>query len=132
LIIGGGVIRATPQRRRHRLTVGVAQLIKGQRERGCRLLAGWGGPERRMNCYRGGRHAHLESRSRPCHPRRPARDDDGKGGPLYDTILAQDGKLFAAFNTCDMNTLGTMVADDLQFFHDQDGLSVGAMPSCGR
>jgi hypothetical protein len=51
--------------------------------------------------------------------------DDGKGGPLYDTILAQDGKLFAAFNTCDMSTLGTMVADDLQFFHDQDGLSVG-------
>ena len=51
--------------------------------------------------------------------------DAGKSGPLYDTILAQDEKLFTAFNTCDKDTLGVMVAGDLQFFHDQDGLSIG-------
>jgi hypothetical protein len=51
--------------------------------------------------------------------------DDGRSGPLYDTIIVQDGKLFAAFNTCDMRTLRAMVADDLQFFHDHDGLTVG-------
>jgi len=33
--------------------------------------------------------------------------------------------MFAAFNTCDNETLGVMVASDLQFFHDQDGLSIG-------
>jgi hypothetical protein len=51
--------------------------------------------------------------------------DDGKGGALYDVVLAQDQQLFAAFNTCDLKTLDAMVADDLQFFHDHDGLSVG-------
>lgn len=51
-----------------------------------------------------------------------------KSGALYDTVLAQDQRLFGAFNTCDLKTLGEMVTDDLQFFHDQDGLSVGRAP----
>jgi ketosteroid isomerase-like protein len=51
--------------------------------------------------------------------------DDGKSGALFDTIIAQDSALFAAFNTCDVTTLAEMVSDDLQFFHDHDGLSVG-------
>src|SRR5512140_788515 len=50
---------------------------------------------------------------------------DGKSGALYDTIIAQDAALFAAFNTCDVTTLADLVSDDLQFFHDHDGLSVG-------
>jgi hypothetical protein len=51
--------------------------------------------------------------------------DDGKTGALYDTIIAQDTSLFTAFNTCDLTTLADMVSDNLQFFHDHDGLSVG-------
>lgn len=51
--------------------------------------------------------------------------DDGKSGPLYDTIVAQDAKLFTAFNTCDLATLRDVVSADLQFFHDQGGLDVG-------
>jgi len=51
--------------------------------------------------------------------------DDGKSGALYDTIIAQDTALFTAFNTCDVNTLADMVSDNLQFFHDHDGVSVG-------
>ena len=51
--------------------------------------------------------------------------DDGKSGALFDTVIAQDSALFAAFNTCDMTTLADMVSDNLQFFHDHDGLSVG-------
>jgi hypothetical protein len=50
---------------------------------------------------------------------------DGKSGALYDTVIAQDTALFAAFNTCDLNSLAAMVSDDLHFFHDHDGLSVG-------
>lgn len=48
--------------------------------------------------------------------------------PLFKTILAQDAKLFDAFNHCDLTTLGAMVSDDLEFYHDQTGLSVGKAP----
>src|SRR5689334_1488418 len=58
-------------------------------------------------------------------PLTPIAGDDGKSGALYDTIIAQDTALFTAFNTCDMNTLVDMVSDNLQFFHDRDGFSIG-------
>ncbi len=45
--------------------------------------------------------------------------------PLFKTILSLDTKLFAAYNRCDLTTLGAMVSDDLEFYHDQTGLSVG-------
>src|SRR2546430_8492183 len=37
-------------------------------------------------------------------------------------------KLFDAYNHCDLTTLGAMVSDDLEFYHDQTGLSVGKGP----
>ena len=45
--------------------------------------------------------------------------------PLFQTVSALDTKLFDAYNHCDLNTLGAMVADDLEFYHDKTGLSVG-------
>ena len=45
--------------------------------------------------------------------------------PLFLTIKALDAKLFSAYNQCDLTTLGDMVSDDLEFYHDQTGLSVG-------
>jgi ketosteroid isomerase-like protein len=48
--------------------------------------------------------------------------------PLFKTIQALDTKLFDAYNHCDLNTLGAMVSDDLEFYHDQTGLSVGKAP----
>ncbi len=45
--------------------------------------------------------------------------------PLFTTILSLDTKLFDAYNHCDLATLGAMVSDDLEFYHDQTGLSVG-------
>ena len=45
--------------------------------------------------------------------------------PLYKTILSLDTQLFDAYNHCDLATLGAMVSDDLEFYHDQTGLSVG-------
>jgi len=47
---------------------------------------------------------------------------------LYKTVLALDAKLFDAYNHCDLVTLGSMVSDDLEFYHDQTGLSVGKGP----
>lgn len=44
---------------------------------------------------------------------------------LFKTIQSLDTKLFDAYNHCDLTTLGAMVADDLEFYHDQTGLSVG-------
>ena len=47
---------------------------------------------------------------------------------LTRTVTALDTKLFDAYNRCDLTTLGTMVSDDLEFYHDQTGLTVGKTP----
>lgn len=48
--------------------------------------------------------------------------------PLFETIKSLDAKLFNAYNNCDLAVLGSMVSDDLEFYHDQTGLSVGKAP----
>ena len=45
--------------------------------------------------------------------------------PLYQTISGLDTTLFDAYNHCDLAKMGSMVAEDLEFYHDQTGLSVG-------
>lgn len=47
---------------------------------------------------------------------------------LFVTIKSLDAKLFNAVNNCDLSILGSMVSDDLEFYHDQTGLSVGKAP----
>ena len=47
---------------------------------------------------------------------------------LFKTIHGLDAKLFDAYNHCDLATLGAMVSDDLEFYHDQTGLAVGKAP----
>jgi hypothetical protein len=49
-------------------------------------------------------------------------------GTLFTTVQSLDTQLFDAYNHCDLSTLGTMVADDLEFYHDKTGLSVGKAP----
>jgi uncharacterized protein DUF4440 len=44
---------------------------------------------------------------------------------LTRTITALDKQLFDAYNTCDIEKLGTLVTDDLEFYHDKTGLAVG-------
>jgi len=44
---------------------------------------------------------------------------------LTQTVRALDAKLFDAYNHCNLETLGSMVSDDLEFYHDQTGLMVG-------
>jgi hypothetical protein len=50
---------------------------------------------------------------------------DAKSGPLFDAIAAQDKRLFDAYNGCDLKALADIVSDDLEFYHDQTGLSRG-------
>jgi hypothetical protein len=52
----------------------------------------------------------------------------GQPDPLLKTIQSLDTKLFDAYNHCDLSTLGAMVSDDLEFYHDQTGLAVGKAP----
>src|SRR5260370_36539988 len=51
-----------------------------------------------------------------------------KPDPLFTTITSLDAKPFDAYNQCDLTTLGAMVSDVLEFYHDQTGLSVGKPP----
>jgi hypothetical protein len=45
--------------------------------------------------------------------------------PLIRTIQSLDAKLFDAYNHCDLEKFGSLLADDLEFYHDKSGLSVG-------
>ena len=44
---------------------------------------------------------------------------------LARTVAALDTRLFEAYNHCDLDTLGAIVAEDLEFYHDKTGLSRG-------
>ena len=45
--------------------------------------------------------------------------------PLFQQISSLDTALFDAYNHCDIEKLGSMVSEDLEFYHDKTGLSVG-------
>jgi hypothetical protein len=43
--------------------------------------------------------------------------------PLFQTIQSLDTQLFDAYNHCDLEKFGSLLADDLEFYHDVGGLS---------
>lgn len=45
---------------------------------------------------------------------------------LFNTISGMDAGLFDAYNRCDLEKFRSYLADDLEFYHDQGGLAVGA------
>jgi hypothetical protein len=51
-----------------------------------------------------------------------------QSGALFAKIQSLDTQLFDAYNHCDLKTLGAMVSNDLEFYHDQTGLSTGKEP----
>jgi len=44
---------------------------------------------------------------------------------LTQAIAELDKQLFDANNTCNLDKMGSMVSDDLEFYHDKTGLAVG-------
>lgn len=44
---------------------------------------------------------------------------------LFETIRALDTQLFDAYNHCDLDKFGSLLADDLEFYHDKTGLMRG-------
>jgi Domain of unknown function (DUF4440) len=55
----------------------------------------------------------------------PALGDIKSQEELTKAITTLDKELFDAYNTCDLAKLGTLVVDDLEFYHDKTGLAVG-------
>ena len=45
--------------------------------------------------------------------------------PLYKTVAGLDTELFDAYNNCRLDKLGSLVSEDLEFYHDKTGLAVG-------
>ncbi len=44
---------------------------------------------------------------------------------LVKTVTGLDAALFDAYNRCDLDKFGALLADDLEFYHDQTGLAIG-------
>ena len=44
---------------------------------------------------------------------------------LYNTIARLDTAVFDAYNQCQLDKLGSYFTEDLEFYHDQTGLSLG-------
>jgi ketosteroid isomerase-like protein len=44
---------------------------------------------------------------------------------LDKAITALDTKLFDAYNHCDLKTFDSLLADDVEFYHDQGGMTLG-------
>src|SRR6202162_3339253 len=45
---------------------------------------------------------------------------------LFKTVSELDTALFDAYNKCDLEKFASLLADDLEFYHDETGLSRGA------
>lgn len=61
----------------------------------------------------------LFSSSAICQPNRPS----NSGEELYKEIARMDSVLFDAFNNQDLDAIRHLFAEDLEFYHDKDGLS---------
>lgn len=49
----------------------------------------------------------------------PGRDE------LFRTIKAQDAALFDAYNNCELEKFANFFVDDIEFYHDQGGVTLG-------
>ncbi|HWW97435.1 MAG TPA: nuclear transport factor 2 family protein [Edaphobacter sp.] len=58
----------------------------------------------------------------------PSLDSMKSQEELTQAITALDKQLFDAYNTCNIERLGTFFTDDLEFYHDKTGLAVGKQP----
>ncbi len=44
---------------------------------------------------------------------------------LFRTIASLDGALFDSYNRCDLEKFGAFFIDDVEFYHDQGGMTLG-------
>ncbi len=53
----------------------------------------------------------------------PSKTDITEPTDLYTTIVELDRMFFEAYNTCDLETQAKLISEDLEFYHDQGGLT---------
>ena len=53
-----------------------------------------------------------------------SKNDSTATKELYDQIASLDAALFEAYNTCDLDKLGTFFTEDLEFYHEKGGLTL--------
>jgi hypothetical protein len=52
--------------------------------------------------------------------------EDAKQMQRFETLAALDAQMFDTYNKCDLQKNRAFFADDLEFYHDQGGLTTGA------
>ena len=55
----------------------------------------------------------------------PALEEIGNQAELNKAITELDRQLFAAYNHCDLKKFDSLLADDVEFYHDQGGVTLG-------
>ena len=55
----------------------------------------------------------------------PALEDIKNQEELDKAITTLDSELFDAYNHCDLKTFDSLLADDVEFYHDQGGVTLG-------
>ena len=58
----------------------------------------------------------------------PALDSIKSQEELTRTITTLDAQLFDAYNTCNLEKFGSLIDENVEFYHDKTGLSVGRKP----
>lgn len=61
-------------------------------------------------------------------PGPPARAQTRQSAPddvLFRTMASLDSRLFEAYNTCDLERFASFFVEDVEFYHDQGGLTRG-------
>jgi len=53
----------------------------------------------------------------------PSKTDITEPTDLYTTIVELDRMFVEAYNTCDLETQAKLISEDLEFYHDQGGLT---------
>jgi hypothetical protein len=55
----------------------------------------------------------------------PALEKINSQAELEKTIVTLDTALFAAYNQCDLDKFASFIADDVEFYHDKGGVTLG-------
>src|SRR5215204_3958545 len=58
-----------------------------------------------------------------------SRNDQPASKELYNRIASLDAALFDAYNKCEIDKVGTFFTEDLEFYHEKGGLTLGRKTS---
>src|SRR5215203_1781828 len=58
-----------------------------------------------------------------------SKNDSPASKEVYDRIVSLDAAMFDAYNVCDIDKVGTFFTEDLEFYHEKGGLTLGRTSS---